>query len=889
MSPPHKLQGAPESIESREVKAHRLAELKRRAQAVLADASPAQAGAQEQIESVRLTQLLEDLRIYQVELELQNEELQAAQLEAEMARRRYQLLFAQMPLAAMVLDMQGQVDDRNERADALLGPRGHYVAADNRLWKLLRRADRHRLHSALRNLVPGEAQRVERLVLAPEPAQEPVFDAYLIGLSIDYKLDRRVLALWVDQSSEVARQRDQQLYTALLDSSDSFIYAADAQGSMVLANQALLSFLGVPREQVLGQKREQFLPLRTAIEQNQGDQKVLRDGQMLTKEDRIGGSAAQGELTFLTRKFPLRGLAGEIYGVGGISTDITQMKDQQRLAQMSEAVFMSSSDAIIITDADTHMLRVNPAFTRQTGFSAESVLGQKTNILKSGRQEKAFYTAMWQSLGSMGTWSGELCNRRSDGVHYTVWSAINAVVDAKGRVLHYVAVQTDVTQLHNAQQALAHQASYDTLTGLPNRALFGDRLVQLVASSQRHGKNFALLFVDLDRFKEVNDTLGHQVGDRLLKELAQRLQDGVRAEDTVARIGGDEFVVLLPDTDEAGALAAADNLLARVRAELVLDQTLPYRPMASMGMALFPRDGDTPDLLMRNADLAMYGAKLDGRNRVCTYAPTMRQVNDQLFAVQNDLILALEQGQLRLHYQPKCCLSDGLLVGAEALVRWQRAGSGLVLPGEFIGVAEKTGLLVALDKWVLNEALRQLGQWCAQGRWQSGWRLAVNQNVVDLQRPGMLTDLQQMLALHHVNATVLELEITEDALLHHTPEQLQRLEQLIQMGITVAIDDFGTGYSSLAYLHQLPASVIKIDRSFVSGMLTDDNDAVLVQTIINMAHNLGHKVVAEGIELPSQREMLQRLGAEVGQGFLFDPAIDAEQFDARWLAPVAAS
>ena len=867
--------------EATHLKTQRLQRLKERAQQVLAQADKDQSDGQS--DTLQTTKLLEELRIYQVELELQNEELRDAQQEAELARKRYQTLFAQMPLAALVVDDKGAVDDCNTQAETLLGPRKRFVSQDTRLWQKLKPQDRNRLHVALRDIASGQTQVLAHVGLGESGPQSGVFDLHLMGLSMDYKLDRRALLLLVDRTAEVARQRDQRFYSQLLDSSDSFIFAVDPQGKFLLANQPLLDFLGRTREDVQQQPRDKFLPLRDAILHNEADQKVLQSGQAMTLEEQVHLAPPRGRLDFLTRKFPLQDLAGHVYGVGGISTDITALKDQQRQTLLSETVFMSATDAIIITDPDTRIVRVNPAFTRQTGFPSDGVLGRKTNILKSGRQDKPFYTAMWQDLAAQGQWSGEISNRRLDGSYYTIWSTINAVCDANGRVLHYIAVQTDVTQLHDAKLALAHQASYDDLTGLPNRSLFNDRITQLMASSTRHNKSFALLFVDLDRFKEVNDTLGHQIGDMLLREVSKRLQEGVRQEDTVARIGGDEFVVLLPDTHAEGAQAVAANLLARLREPMQLEQTLSYRPMASVGLSVFPQDGDTPDLLLRNADLAMYAAKIDGRNRMTAYVPQMSQKNDQTFALQADLAEAIEQGQLRIHFQPQCRLSDGALMGAEALVRWQRPGNGLVLPGEFIGLAEKCGLLVAIDQWVMNEALRQVGCWVAAGLWRAPWRLAVNQNVADLQRPDMLAELKAMLHTHGVSASALELEITEDTLLQHTPEQLARLGELRDLGVSVSIDDFGTGYSSLAYLRQLPVSVIKIDMSFVSGMLTNDNDAVLVRTIVDMAHNLGHTLVAEGIEVAIQNEQLAALGCELGQGYLFGKPVSADEFASRWL------
>jgi diguanylate cyclase (GGDEF)-like protein len=492
---------------------------------------------------------------------------------------------------------------------------------------------------------------------------------------------------------------------------------------------------------------------------------------------------------------------------------------------------------------------------------------------------------MWKALHDKGQWSGEINNRRADGTFYSVWSTINMVRDTDGGVLHYIAVQTDVTALHNAQVELARQAAYDTLTGLPNRTLFADRIAQLVAMSKRQQKSFSLLFIDLDRFKEVNDTLGHLVGDGLLREIGRRLQLGVRAEDTVARIGGDEFVVLLPNADQKGAHNLAGLLLQRLNEPFMLQQATPYRPMASVGLATYPHDGQTPDELLRSADLAMYDAKLGGRNRTATYVVAMSQANDQSFEIQTDLAQAVALNQLRVYFQPKCRMADGALMGAEVLVRWERPGHGLVRPGEFIGIAERAGLLVELDRWVMRASLQQLGPWIKSGQWQTGWRLAVNQNVVDLQQPTMVEDLRRLLQLHQVAAGALELEITEDALMEPTPVQLSHLQELRQMGITLAIDDFGTRYSSLAYLRQLPVSVIKIDQQFVASMLTQNSDTVLVRTIIEMAHNLGHTVVAEGIESVEQQAELMRMGAEYGQGYLFGYPVNADEFAARWLRP----
>ncbi|MBP8285218.1 MAG: EAL domain-containing protein [Rhodoferax sp.] len=867
------------------LKTERLERLKQRAQAVLGQHAGQPAAPPES--TLDQARLLEDLRIYQIELELQNDELRAAQQDADLLRRRYQSLFEHMPLPALVVDGQGSIDDSNERAAALLGGTRPQTSPDNRFWKAVHQNDRTRVYAALREVRSGETLLLPQVQITHSDTRAPVFDVHLIGLSMDYKLDRRLLLLLVDRTAEVARAADQRFFSDLLDASHSLIYAVDRQGKVLLANHTMLQFLGLEREHVQGHSRNDFLPLRDAITLANTDTEVLQSGVAATLEEKIHG-AGGAAVEFLTRKFPLRDLQGHIFGLGAISTDITVLKEQQRQQLLSETVFMASQEAIIITDAAGAIVRINPAFTRQTGFSADAVLGRSPRLLRSGKHSPDFYKGLWTSLNTTGCWSGEICNRRSDGQEYNVLCSINAVRDEDGAVMYYFAMQTDVTLLHQTQLRLLRQASYDELTDLPNRALFNDRASQLMASAKRHKQPFTLLFIDLDRFKEVNDTLGHPVGDLLLRAVARRLQEGVRQEDTVARVGGDEFAVLLPATDAQGAQAVAANLLARLREPLPLVAKKHYRPMASIGMASYPQDGDTPDLLLRNADIAMYGAKVSGRNRTAVYSPQMSLANDHAFALQNDLSEAIAKQQLRVYFQPKCQLGSGALMGAEALVRWERPGHGLQMPGEFLRVAEKTGLLGAIDQWVLSEALRHLGRWRLAGRWKDGWRMAVNQNVGDLQRPDLPKQVQRLLIQHGVPACGLELEITEDALLQQTPAQLSCLRALRDLGVALAIDDFGTGYSSLAYLHELPISVIKIDKSFVGNMLSNGNDAVLVRTIIDLAHNLGHTLVAEGIEQAGQAQRLSELGCESGQGYWLGRPIDALAFEQRWLGMPAA-
>ena len=438
-------------------KSERLLLLKQRAQAILAQADAGQVlGVPDNLQVIKL---LEDLRVYQVELELQNDELRAAQQEADVARKRYQNLFAQMPMPALVVDVNGMVDDCNELANAFLGTSRRGNTLDARLWQKLSSSDRLRLHPALRDVAPGQTMLVPRVVIGVAGALTPVFDLHLMGLTIDYKLDRRIFVTLVDRSAEAAREHDQQFYSSLLDSSDSFVYATDKEGQVLVANQTFLNFLGLRSDEVQGRKREAFLPLRDAILHNETDQKVITTGEVLTLEEQTLQVTRRGMMDLLTRKFPLRDSTGQIYGVGGISTDITVLKDQQRQAMLSETVFMGAQEAIIITDARTRIIRVNPAFVLQTGFSPDSVVGRKPSILKSGQQDAEFYQSMWHAISSKGCWSGEVTNRRADGSFYTVWSTINAMVGEDGAPLHYIGVSTDITERKKAQAEVQRSAA----------------------------------------------------------------------------------------------------------------------------------------------------------------------------------------------------------------------------------------------------------------------------------------------------------------------------------------------------------------------------------------------------------------------------------------------
>lgn len=674
-----------------------------------------------------------------------------------------------------------------------------------------------------------------------------------------------------------------QLYQALIDGSLDMIYAFDLQGRALIANQRMLQALGKSPEAVLGQRREQFMPLRDAILHEMADQQVITSGRALSSQESAHLAPGAGLRSFRSHKFPLLDEHGRVYAVGGVSTDITAELELDQTRRMSEAVFVHSSAAILITDAHNRIQRVNPGFCAQTGFSEAAVVGHHPSILRSGRHPPAFYEALWRELLSTGRWAGELTNRAANGALYTVWTSINMVRDDAGECLGFVSVQTDLTELRIAQSKAQRLASYDSLTGLPNRSLYTDRIGQLIAQAARRSQEFALLYMDLDHFKEVNDSLGHPVGDALLKAIAERLQSYTRAEDTVARMGGDEFVVLLPGADRAAAEQYANRLLTGLRQSLSLPGMSDYLPGASVGVALYPQHGDTADLLLRNADLAMYAAKLAGRNQYCVYDLPMSAENARQFALQTEVTAALRAGHLDVHFQARIDMLSGTMVGAEVLARWQPEGREPVPALEFIAAANRAGVLTELDRWVLGAGLRQLRRWSEQGLWRDAWRLSINRNVADLHRGSLLSEVQAALQAADVPPQWLEIEFTETALLEPNAELLEQLRALRALGVSLSIDDFGTGYSSLAYLKDLPVSTIKIDQSFVRDLLADDNDRVLVEAMVSLGQKLGHEVVAEGVETEEQRLHLLRIGCQLAQGHLYAQALDADAFAARFL------
>ncbi len=564
--------------------------------------------------------------------------------------------------------------------------------------------------------------------------------------------------------------------------------------------------------------------------------------------------------------------AGEQY-ILTLIRDISERKRDEEKLRLWATVFENSGEAVMITDADNRIVLVNEAFTRITGYAADEVVGHNPSLLGSGRHDHAFFQQMWQSLRSRHHWQGEIWDRRKNGEVYPKWLGISAVSDAGGALSHYVAIFSDISERKAAQDRIEYLAHHDPLTGLPNRLLLRDRFVQAAAQAERTQQRVALLFLDLDRFKTVNDSLGHPVGDRLLQALAGRLGGCVREADTISRQGGDEFIVIAGDlpTPEAAA-GIAQKILEHLHPQFEIDGHV-LSASFSIGISLFPDDGHDFDTLLQKADTAMYHAKDAGRNAYRFYTEQMNVDALERLLIQNRIRKAVEQREFVLHYQPQVELASGRITGVEALLRWNNPELGLVAPARFIPIAEESGQIVALGEWVLHEACRQGQAWREAGL--PPLTMAVNISALQLQRGNLVRTVLAALAESGFDAGSLELELTESILIHEVDKTLDTVRELQALGIKISIDDFGTGYSSLSYLKRFAVDRIKIDRSFVRDITTDPEDAAIVRAVIQMARSLHLVTLAEGAETQAQIDYLREEGCEAVQGFFYSRPLEA--------------
>ena len=562
-----------------------------------------------------------------------------------------------------------------------------------------------------------------------------------------------------------------------------------------------------------------------------------------------------------------------------VFADITERRQTEEKLRLSATVLEHIADGVMVIGIDGRIVAVNPAFTQITGYTEIEALGQNSSLTSSPRHDSGLFERMWSELAASGFWRGEIWNQRKNGERYLEWLTVSAVRDNLGATTHYVGVFSDITKVKESQDKLDHMAHHDPLTALPNRLLFHDRLGHALLRAARDGEQLAILFIDLDRFKNVNDTLGHHVGDELLKQVAAALEGRLREGDTLARLGGDEFIVLLENIEgEFGARHVAEKLIAMFEQPFMVSDYELF-VTGSVGISLYPDDALDLNMLIRNADVAMYQAKARGRNGYQFYAPSMTGEGVERLRLETMLRRSIEKNEIFLNYQPQVEIDTGRLIGVEALVRWENPELGAVTPIRFIPLAEDTGFINQLGKWVLFEACRQMVRWQQAGLHVP--KIAVNLSVKQFERGSIVDMVADILTETGLEPHRLQLEVTESVIMN-TGDALVFINDLHSIGVGLAIDDFGTGYSSLAYLKQLPVQTLKIDRSFIKDISTDANDEAITIAIIQLGKSLNLSVIAEGVETEEQAAFLLEHGCNLAQGYFYSRPVLADALLARW-------
>jgi two-component system, chemotaxis family, CheB/CheR fusion protein len=727
---------------------------------------------------------------------------------------------------------------------------------------------------------------VHEAIRADQPTEESIFSNerhYLLHISPYQTVKpgfRGAVICLMDHTERLGQERiireSRERLLAIMNNSTSLISLKDLAGRYEFVNRQFERTFGVEIADVVGKTDAQIFTDKIVKDFRAKELEVIHHQQAVESEDTL--LRADGNRHLLSIRFPLFSIDNVIQGICTQSSDITERKHAEEQLRLAARVFDRAGEGIVVTDAHQNILTVNDAFTQVTGYRADEVIGYTPALLKSERQTRDFYLDMWEALKEKGWWQGEIWNRRKSGEMYPEWLTINTVHDSEGKVTNYVGIFSDITVVKESQRRVEFLATHDDLTALPNRTLFIDRVRQAIARNDRHKDVFAVFFVDLDNFKIINDSLGHAAGDELLKEIGAQLRQCVRGADTVARFGGDEFALILEETDIGGADLAARRIFDALSRPVNIAGHSIYVG-ASIGIAFYPNDGGDPETLLKNADSAMYQAKAAGKRIHQFFTTDMKTAADEYLLLTNGLRRAIESDELFLMFQPQYALAGDRLIGCEALIRWRHPERGVIMPGTFIPLAEKSGLIHHLGDWVADAACRQLAGWVAQGL--ASPRLSFNVSAEQFRRPNLPTTLKRLIARYHIDASWLTVELTESALMHDPDQSLRLLRDLKALGVALSIDDFGTGYSSLSSLRRFPIDELKIDRSFIDGVGKNPDDRAIARTILAMADTLGLSVVAEGIETSEQLEVLRELGCRHGQGYLFAMPLTAEELGLR--------
>jgi two-component system CheB/CheR fusion protein len=687
-----------------------------------------------------------------------------------------------------------------------------------------------------------------------------------------------VVLVVVDNTDLVAAQeeiiRSEKRLLSIMNHSVSLVSLKDVSGRYEFVNHCFENLFQVKADQIIGKTDKQLFGDNISTLLRKRDLNVL--GQMDAIESIDELTLVSGMTVWLQAiRFPIFDKEGVISGICTQASDVSQKRHAEEQLRLAAKVFDRSGEAILITDPKGNIVTVNNSFTTVTGYTLPEVIGNNPSILSSGKHSKEFYADLWQHIAEHGSWQGEIYNKRKNGEIYPEWLTINSVLDEESNVLNYVAIFSDITAIKSSQRRIEFMATHDELTGIPNRSLLLDRLKHSLVQAKRQNHTLAIFFIDLDHFKNINDSLGHDVGDLLLKEATERLKNCIRDSDTLARLGGDEFVTLLVDVSLEKINAIATRMVDSLAASFRIADTNLF-VSGSIGISLFPNDGEDSVSLLKNADTAMYRSKENGRNQYQFFEEEMKVVNFQRMTFETGLRVAIDSDHFSVHYQPQIDIRTGKMIGAEALLRWYSPHLGNVSPADFIPIAEACGLIGKIGDIVFDKVLNQIKSWQLAGL--DVPCISINVSSHQLRGDAFLSSIASRLKKIDVKSNHICLEITESVLLNDINAVQKSLKTLEEMGIGISIDDFGTGYSSLAYLKKLPLHELKIDKSFVDGIDTDSDDFAIAKAIIQMAQALGFHVVAEGVETENQLTVLKNLGCDIVQGYYFHRPLQADGF-----------
>ena len=701
-------------------------------------------------------------------------------------------------------------------------------------------------------------------------------DGHLAGLISEHDLTQ-AMALGLNEEKAVS---DGAFLNTLINTIPDLVWLKDRDGVYLACNARFESYFGKKEKDIVGQSVYDFLDCERADLYHGRDCMVIESGRASVDEEWLTFAEDGYRGLFETVRTPMRDSLGELIGVLGVARDITERKRAEESLRLTASVFDNSQEGIVITDAENRIIDVNPAFSRITGYAKEEAIGRNPSLLRSGRHPPSFYAELWHALENEGAWRGEIWNRRKSGEVYAELLSISVMHDENGKTRRHVAIFSDISRSKAYEEELARIAHYDALTGIPNRVLLADRMKQAMAQTVREGHVMAVCYIDLDGFKSVNDTLGHEAGDQVLIEMAHRIGNTIRGGDTVARLGGDEFVVLLSGLEQGEeCVTTLERLLATIVQPVSAKKSMLVLG-ASIGVCLYPLDDEDPDTLLRHADQAMYVAKQSGKNRFHLYDPEMDLRAHSHNEFVGSIRCGLEQEEFDLFYQPKIDLRTQELIGAEALIRWRHPERGLLLPAEFLHPIENSEIDIDMGDWVITSALEQLDKWRRGGL---DIEVSVNISAHHLESSSFVERLRKQLAKYpDIPPGRLQIEVLETAAL----ADLVRVNEVIgacrKFGVSFALDDFGTGYSSLSYLRNLPVDVLKIDQSFVRNMLEDRGDMAIVQGVIALAGAFNRQTVAEGIETMEHYQILLDMGCDVGQGFGIARPMQADELT-NWI------